>query len=79
MLKWPDMILRNRRVIFNVGKPFVLSRDDGSYEDATRSIMLKIAGLLPHEMRGYYADEHAHSGNGAPVEAGIVAEAVTES
>ena len=79
MLKWPDLILRNRRVIFNVGEPFVLSRDDGSYQDATRSIMLKIAKLLPSEMRGYYADENDQSREGAPAGAGLVPEAVTKS
>lgn len=79
MLKWPDLILRNQRVVFNVGKPFVLSRDDGSYEEAMRSVMLKIAGLLPKEMRGYYADDYEQSSEAAPAGPGLVAEAVTKS
>ena len=79
MLKWPDLILRNRRVVFNIGEPFVLSKGEISHEEATRSVMLKIAGLLPGEMRGYYADEYDQSSEGAPAGSGLVAEAVTKS
>ncbi len=79
MLKWPDMILRNRRVTFNIGEPFVLSRDDGSYEEMTRSVMLKVAALLPKDMRGYYADDHEQSHDGRLSGARVVTEAVTKS
>ena len=64
MLKWPDLILRNQRVIFNIGEPFTLSRGHGSYEETMRLVMSRVADLLPKEMRGYYADTHENSADG---------------
>ena len=79
ILKWPDMVFRNPRVIFNIGEPFALSREDGSYQEGMRLVMLKIADLLPREMRGYYADVYEQSGDGVPDRVNVLGEGVKES
>ena len=79
MLKWPDLILRNQRVIFNIGEPFTLSRGDGSYEEAMRLVMLRVADLLPKEMHGYYADADEKSAERTTGDARVATEIASKS
>ncbi len=58
-VRTPLSFLTRPRITITVGEPFVLKREGGrkdGLEEATRTMMGRIAALLPAEKRGFYAD-----------------------